>query len=128
MTKGAVKPPRVDWKALVGGEEDYLRRMIEEVVEATLEVEMSATLGAEKSERTATRLGYHSGYYSRALITQVGTLELRVAQERAGRFSTELFERYQRAQKALVATLVEMYVAGVSNAQGQGGNRGAVRA
>lgn len=92
----------------MGGEEDYLRRMIEEVVQATLEAEMSATLGAEKSERTATRLGYRSGYYSRALITRVGTLELRVAQERAGRFSTELFERYQRAQKALVATLVEM--------------------
>jgi putative transposase len=41
-------------------------------------------------------------------------LELRVPQDRAGRFSTELFERYQRSEKALVSALVEMYVQGVS--------------
>ncbi|WP_348627317.1 transposase [Mesorhizobium sp. M1A.F.Ca.IN.022.06.1.1] len=41
-------------------------------------------------------------------------LELRVPQDRAGRFSTELFERYQRSERALVATLAEMYVQGVS--------------
>jgi putative transposase len=44
----------------------------------------------------------------------VGTLELRVPQDRAGRFSTELFQRYQRSEKALVSTLAEMYVQGVS--------------
>jgi len=48
------------------------------------------------------------------LVTRVGTLELRVPQDRAGRFSTELFERYQRSEKALVAALAEMYVQGVS--------------
>jgi hypothetical protein len=41
-------------------------------------------------------------------------LELRVPQDRHGRFSTELFERYQRSEKALVAALAEMYVQGVS--------------
>src|SRR5262249_30243487 len=51
---------------------------------------------------------------SRSLITRVGTLELRVPQDRDGRFSTELFQRYQRSEKALVGTLAEMYVQGVS--------------
>jgi putative transposase len=60
------------------------------------------------------RLSYRSGYYSRSLITRVGTLELRVPQDRMGRFSTELLERYQRSEKALVGTLAEMYVQGVS--------------
>ncbi len=41
-------------------------------------------------------------------------MELRVPQDRAGRFSTELFERDQRSEKALVAALAEMYVQGVS--------------
>ena len=59
-------------------------------------------------------MSYRSGYYSRSLITRVGTLELRVPQDRMGRFSTELFERYQRSEKALVGTLAEMYVQGVS--------------
>jgi transposase-like protein len=58
--------------------------------------------------------GYRSGSYGRTLITRVGKLELRVPQDRAGRFSTELFERYQRSERALVATLAEMYVQGVS--------------
>jgi transposase-like protein len=66
------------------------------------------------AKRTAARLGYRSGYYSRTLVTRVGKLELRVPQDRDGRFSTELFERYQRSEQALVATLAEMYVQGVS--------------
>ena len=45
---------------------------------------------------------------------RVGKPELRVPQDRDGRFSTELFERYQRSEQALVATLAEMYVQGVS--------------
>lgn len=75
---------------------------------------MTETIGAEKSERTATRIAYRSGYYTRSLITRVGTLELRVLQDRLGRFSTELFERGQRSEKALAGTLAEMYVQGVS--------------
>jgi len=60
------------------------------------------------------RRGYRSGYYSRSLITRVGTIELRVPRDRAGLFSTELFDRYQRSEKALVSALAEMYVQGVS--------------
>ena len=75
---------------------------------------MTEAIGAGKGERTETRLSYRSGYYGRSLITRVGTLELRVPQDRLGRFSTELFERYQRSEKALVGTLAEMYVQGVS--------------
>src|SRR5208283_1937314 len=67
-----------------------------------------------KSERTPNRLGYRSGYYNRALITRVGKLELRVPQDRQGRFRTEVFERYQRSEKALVGAMAEMYVQGVS--------------
>src|SRR5215469_7759666 len=79
-----------------------------------LEAEMTEALGAEKGERTAERQGYRSGYYGRTLITRIGKLELRVPQDRGGRFSTELFERYQRSERALVAALAEMYVQGVS--------------
>src|SRR5512134_2886149 len=75
---------------------------------------MTEALSAEKSERTTSRVGYRSGYYGRTLITRVGKLELRVPQDRDGRFSTELFARYQRSERALVAALAEMYVQGVS--------------
>jgi putative transposase len=45
----------------------------------------------------------------------VGTLNLLVPQDREGTFSTRLFSRYQRNEKALVVlALMEMYVEGVS--------------
>ncbi|MER9727028.1 IS256 family transposase, partial [Mesorhizobium sp. M0155] len=93
---------------------DGLHEVLRAVMQEVLEAEMDEALGASKSERTPERLGYRSGYYGRTLVTRVGKLELRVPQDRAGRFSTELFERYQRSERALVATLAEMYVQGVS--------------
>jgi transposase-like protein len=114
MTKSEDRSKVIAIKALLERDEDFVRSAVQSFVQAALEAEMTEALGAEKGERTEGRLGYRSGYYQRALITRVGTLELRVPQDRAGRFSTELFERYQRSEKALVGTLAEMYVQGVS--------------
>lgn len=102
------------WKELLGQDGDLLRELVHTVVGEVLEAEMTEALGAEKGERSEGRLGYRSGYYTRTLITRVGKLELQVPRDRDGRFSTELFERYQRSEKALVSSLMEMYVAGVS--------------
>ena len=114
MTERKGKAELIDVKELLARDEDFVRVALEALVQAALEAEMREAIGAEKGERTETRLSYRSGYYGRSLITRVGTLELRVPQDRLGRFSTELFERYQRSEKALVGTLAEMYVQGVS--------------
>ena len=114
MTKGEGKGEVIDLKGLLARDEDFIRAAVEVLVQAALEAQMSEAIGAEKGERTETRVSYRSGYYSRSLITRVGTLELRVPQDRMGGFSTELFERYQRSEKALVGSLAEMYVQGVS--------------
>jgi putative transposase len=95
-------------------EEDALKKLMQTLLQEVLEAEMDEALHAGKGERTAGRLGYRSGHYGRTLVTRVGKLELRVPQDRQGRFSTELFERYQRSEKALVAALLEMYVQGVA--------------
>jgi putative transposase len=91
-----------------------VKPLVQLVLQELLEAEMEDTLGAGKSERAEGRTGYRSGYYTRNLITRVGKLELRVPQDRQGRFSTEIFERYQRSEKAFVNTLAEMYIQGVS--------------
>jgi len=114
MTERKGKPGTIDVKALLAGDEEFLRALVRTALQEVLEVEMTEALGAEKGKRTPGRLGYRSGYYGRTLITRIGKLELRVPQDRAGRFSTELFERYQRSERALVAALAEMYVQGVS--------------
>jgi len=114
MTKRKGKTEQIDVKELLERDEDFLQAALQALLQAALEAEMSETIGAEKGERTETRLAYRSGDYRRSLVTRLGTLELRVPQDRAGRFSTELFQRYQRSEKALVGTLAEMYVQGVS--------------
>ena len=114
MTQKKNKRSRLDWKEWLRKDEDFLRAWVEEVLQQILEAEMEEALGAAKGERTLGRLGYRSGYYTRTLVTRVGKLELRVPQDRQGRFSTQLFERYQRSEKALVSALAEMYVQGVS--------------
>jgi putative transposase len=114
MTKSEAKPAIAAVNELFSKSPDGLREIVRAVMQEMLEAEMTDALGAEKGERTAARLGYRSGYYTRTLVTRVGKLELRVPQDRDGRFSTELFERYQRSEQALVATLAEMYVQGVS--------------
>src|SRR5689334_5816492 len=100
MTGKKVKSGTIDVKALLAGDEEFLRALVRTALEEVLEAEMTEALSAEKGERTAGRQGYRSGYYGRTLITRVGKLELRVPQDRSGRFSTELFERYQRSAGA----------------------------
>lgn len=114
MTKTEPKAAIAVVKDTFAHNPEVLRDIVRAVVQEMLESEMTDAVGAQKGERTQARLGYRSGYYSRTLITRVGKLELRVPQDRDGRFSTELFERYQRSEQALVSTLAEMYVHGVS--------------
>jgi putative transposase len=92
----------------------FLREIVELVVQQLLEAEMTEHIGAAPYERSAARVGHRNGYKPRALRTRVGTLNLLVPQDREGTFSTRLFARYQRNEKALVLALMEMYVEGVS--------------
>ena len=93
---------------------DAVRELVRSSLQEILEEEMTEALGAAKSERTSGRSGYRSGYYKRFLTTRVGRIELRVPQDRNGVFSTDLFERYERSEKAFVSALMQMYVCGVS--------------
>ena len=101
-------------KRMIAEDGEFLRPMVRAVIQEFLEAEMAEAVGAEKGERVQGRLSYRSGYYTRSLVTRVGKLELRIPQDRNGRFSTEIFERYQRSEKALVAALTQMYIQGVS--------------
>jgi putative transposase len=92
----------------------FLHEIVERVVQQLLEAEMTEHIGAAPYQRTENRAGQRNGYKRRTLRTRVGTLNLLVPQDREGTFSTRLFSRYQRNEKALVLALMEMYVEGVS--------------
>ncbi len=101
-------------QSILTDDPDFLRLIVEGVVQEMLNAEMTAYLHAEPYERSTERRGYRNGYKPRQLNTRVGTLTLQVPQDREGAFSTQLFARYQRSEKALVLALMEMYVEGVS--------------
>jgi len=95
-------------------EKDFLKNIIQKFCQNMLEEEMEEHLGARKYQRSESRSGHRNGYKPRMLKTRVGTLNLLVPQDREGNFSTDLFGRYQRSEKALVLTLMEMYIKGIS--------------
>jgi len=103
-------------ETLKSGEDpdDWIRDLMEWLLQEVLELEFNQYLGAAPYERCQDRKGYRNGYYQRELFTRVGRLTLRVPRDRQGRFSTEIFERYQRSEKALVLALQESYLQGVS--------------
>lgn len=103
-----------DLKEIFQSDTNGMKALLQTVVQQVLEAEMTEALGAEAGQRSSDRVGYRAGHYSRSLVTGIGKIELRVPRDRNGRFSTEIFERYQRSEKALVTSLAEMYIQGVS--------------
>jgi len=92
----------------------FLKQLVQTFLQEYLEQEVSSHLGAEPYERTPERTGHRNGYKSRGLNTRVGRLRLSVPQVREGSFNTELFQRYQRSEQALINCLQQMVIQGVS--------------
>jgi transposase-like protein len=104
---------RIVQEAIKGGD-DPLRKLLQHTIQRVLEEELTSFLDADTYERTENRKGYRNGYKPRKLKTRVGRIELLVPKDREGRFQTELFEKYQRNEKALTLAIMEMYIQGVS--------------
>ena len=103
-----------DWQEALIDKPDFLKQAVQAFVQKALEEEFRKFIGADEHQRTQERTGYRNGTYPRQLKTRVGSLNLNVCRDRDGEFKTELFERYQRSEKALVLGIIEMYLWGVS--------------
>ncbi|MDE2723137.1 MAG: IS256 family transposase [Gemmatimonadota bacterium] len=93
---------------------DFLNQAITRFLQQFMEAEITSFLKAEPYQRTGDRTGYRNGYKPRVLKTRVGRIELSVPKDREGRFSSGLFSRFQRSEKALILALQEAYLQGVS--------------
>ena len=114
MTQDHRKPEVAPTQEVLLHDADFLREVVQRVLQEMLEAEMTEHVGAAPYERTTERKGHRNGHKPRTLRTRVATLNLLVPQDRQGTFSTRLFSRYQRNEKALVLALMQMYVEGVS--------------
>lgn len=91
-----------------------LLTMLRMICQEFMEMEVSQKLSADRSERTEGRSGYRSGYRDRRLDTRLGTLNLSVPKIRSGGYVPVFMDRWQRSEQALIATIHDIYVMGVS--------------
>ena len=99
MTKVEDRPVLKLAKEALWADRDGLKELFRGLLQEVLEAGMTEAIGAAKGERTEGRPGYRPGYYTRGLVTRLGKIEPRVPQDRQGRFSTGLFERYRRSER-----------------------------
>ncbi|MDT9723643.1 IS256 family transposase [Xylanibacillus composti] len=89
-------------------------KLLESVLNQVLQAQVSEQVEADRYERTENRQGYRNGSYPHQLHTRIGTITLSVPRIRGGKFTTELFARYQRSEQALILAMMEMVINGVS--------------
>lgn len=89
-------------------------KLMEAILNQVLLAESTQQLGAGNYERNDTRSDYRNGTRTRSLTTRIGRIELEVPRHRNTPFKTQLFENYQKNEQALIATMMEMVVQGVS--------------
>lgn len=93
------------------------RELLRGALNAVLQAESAEQLGAERYERTGERSDMRNGTRSRSLTTRIGTIELTIPRHRNVPFKTLVFDNFCRSEGALITTMAEMVVGGVSTAK-----------
>lgn len=96
------------------GMNEIMKASITLVLNAYMENERDSFIQASSHERTPSRIDYRNGYYEREMVLSPGKIRLKVPRTRSGEFSTDVFEKYERCDKALLLSMLEMFVNGVS--------------
>jgi putative transposase len=93
---------------------DAVPELMRVLLNNIMQVERAKYLRAEEYERTADRQGHANGYKPKTVRTRLGEITFAVPQVREGGFYPSVLEKGLRSERALVTTLAEMYVQGVS--------------
>ena len=90
------------------------KKLLQTCLNKILQFESAEQLKAAPYERTEERTDSRNGSRDRDYNTRVGTITLRVPRHRNVPFKTLLFDNYSRSEAALVTSMAEMVVNGVS--------------
>ena len=104
---------------------EYLKQLAEQgleglpdlvrvLVNQAMQIERENYLHAKPYERSEDRQGHANGYKPKTVKTRVGEVTLDIPQVREGGFYPNSLEKGIRSERALLLTLAEMYVKGVS--------------
>ena len=90
-----------------------VKRLVTDLAEKVLQLELEACLGAGWNQRTKSRSDYRNGHYRRRLTTPYGPVRLKVPRCRSGRFDASMiFDRYQRRLADVDRILRHAYLLG----------------
>ena len=93
---------------------EAFKKLLQESLNSILQAESAEQLHATPYERTEERTDSRNGLRERNLNTRIGRITLKVPRHREQPFKTMIFENYSRSEAALVASMAEMVVNGVS--------------
>lgn len=99
---------------LSGNSKEAFKKLLEESLNQILQAESTAQLHAAPYDRAEGRTDYRNGTRERALNTRIGRITLKVPRHREQPFKTMIYENYSRSEQALIASMAEMVVNGVS--------------
>jgi len=88
--------------------------LIRILLNEAMRTEREHYLQAGDYERSQDRQGYANGYKPKTVKTRLGEITFAIPQVREGGFYPSALEKGLRSERALVTTLAEMYVQGVS--------------
>lgn len=91
------------------------RRLLEDSLNSILQAESAEQLKAGRYERTQARTDSRNGTRERTLNTRIGQIVLQVPRHREQPFKTLVFENYARSEGALITTMAELVVNGISS-------------
>jgi putative transposase len=93
----------------------FARSMTKEFFEISLEDEMIQYQQRQPYQRSAERIDYRNGYYTRNMDTAFGPIErIKVPRSRSGLFEPSMFDRYQRRQESVNQSIINCFLLGVS--------------
>jgi transposase-like protein len=93
---------------------DGIAEAVTVLMNAAMVAERSEYLGARPYERSEGRRGHANGFKGKTVKTRLGELPLKVPQTRDCEFYPQSLEKGLRSERALLLSIAEMYVQGVS--------------
>jgi putative transposase len=93
---------------------DLMRKLLETMLQALVDAEATAHIGAGPHERTATRTTQRNGSRDKTVTTTAGDVTVKIPKTRTGSFFPALLSPRRRIDVALHAVVMQAYVEGVS--------------
>ena len=97
------------------GFEKAVPQIMETFINSAMKIERENHLQARPYERTSERIDMANGFKPKNVKTRYGELSLQVPQTRITDFYPTCLEKGLRSERALVSTMAQMYIQGVSN-------------